>query len=109
MAEDGRLLVDCGAFVTATVRDVLAGVRPEAIGARFHLALAESVRAVAVRVRTERGVSTVGLTGGVFQNALLTKLCSQMLSAEGFRVLVHRQVPASDGGLALGQVLVGSP
>ena len=106
---DGRIVVDAGWFITSTVRDVLAGVPAALIGARFHVALAEAVLAVAVRVRAERGVTTVGLTGGVFQNAFLTKLCAQRLYGAGFRVLVHRQVPANDGGLALGQVLVGSP
>lgn len=106
---DGRLLVDSGALVALTARDVLEGVPAPVIGARFHAALAEAVVAVALRMQAERDVAVVGLTGGVFQNALLTKQCSRLLSAAGLRVLVHRQVPASDGGLALGQVLVGSP
>lgn len=108
-APDGRLLIDSGALVAATARDVLTGVPQAVTAARFHEALADAVAGVALRVRADRGVATVGLTGGVFQNALLTGLCAARLSAAGFRVLVHRQVPASDGGLSLGQVLAGSP
>ena len=109
VAPDGRLLVDGGALIAATVRDVLGGMQAGRVAARFHLSLSESVLAVARRVRDERGVSTVGLTGGVFQNAVLTRLCAQQLSAFGFTVLVHRSVPANDGGIALGQMMVGSP
>jgi hydrogenase maturation protein HypF len=51
-------------------------------------------------------VDTVALTGGVFQNALLTHLTRRELDTIGVRVLTHRLVPPNDGGLALGQAVV---
>ena len=50
------------------------------------------------------------LSGGVFLNAFLTARCApQALAADGFEVLRHRKVPASDAGIALGQVAVLRP
>ena len=50
----------------------------------------------------------IALSGGVFQNALLLRLTVDGLRAKGFRVITHRHVPPNDGGIALGQLLVGT-
>jgi hydrogenase maturation protein HypF len=57
-------------------------------------------------LRDESGVETVALSGGCFQNRLLLELAVPRLEAEGFRVLLHRQVPCNDGGVALGQAVL---
>jgi hydrogenase maturation protein HypF len=76
------------------------------IGARFHCAVADLIVDLA---RAERDASqTVALSGGVFQNALLLGLSLKGLQNEGFHVITHRRVPPNDGGIALGQLLVGN-
>jgi hydrogenase maturation protein HypF len=88
--------------------DVLAGVEPAVIAARFHRAVAALVERVAVDLRADTGLNTVALSGGVFLNAVLTTLCRESLTAAGFRVLCHRVVPPSDAGLALGQLVIAA-
>jgi hydrogenase maturation protein HypF len=95
---------DPGPILSAVVIDVRAGVRPGVIGVRFHHAVADLV----VDVATAAETPTVALSGGVFQNALLLRLAGQRLRAEGFEVITHRHVPPNDGGIALGQLLVGN-
>jgi hydrogenase maturation protein HypF len=57
-------------------------------------------------IRSETGIKQVALSGGVWQNiTLLTKTMERLRSA-GFVVLTHHQVPANDGGIALGQILI---
>ena len=49
---------------------------------------------------------TVGLTGGVFMNRILTEWTAEGLEAAGLRVLLHRQTPPNDGCIAVGQAIV---
>ncbi len=49
----------------------------------------------------------VVLGGGVFQNALLIEAAGRALRDRGFTVLRPRILPPNDGGIALGQIVVG--
>jgi hydrogenase maturation protein HypF len=89
--------------LAALVADVRAGTPLGAIAARFHRGLADILVAACTRLRAAGGPATVALSGGVWQNLLLLELATAALEASDFTVLVHRQVPANDGGLALGQ------
>jgi len=102
--EDGVLQLDWEPLVGAVLDDVKRGEEVSAAAARFHGALVEAIVAVAARI----GESRVALTGGCFQNRLLTERAAGRLEGAGFDVLVHRRVPANDGGISLGQVAVAA-
>jgi len=97
-------------MVTRIVADVFAGVPAGEIAAGFHVAVARMIVEVARAVAAGEGHGrppAVGLTGGVFQNALLVEESCAALFAAGFEPFCHRVVPPNDGGLALGQVILG--
>ena len=98
--------VDPGPVVAEAVADVVAGAPPAVVAARFQQGVVDLVAAVLTRLREETGLSRVTLSGGVFLNAALTSGCARDLAGRGFEVLRHHRVPASDAGLALGQVAV---
>ena len=101
------LRVEWAGVVAAVIADTLAGVPAAVIAGRFHRGVAAMIAAVCDRLRGRGAGQVVGLTGGVFQNALLTRLAFDALTRDGSDVLVHERVPCNDGGLALGQTLLG--
>jgi hydrogenase maturation protein HypF len=104
MKETYGFVLDWGPLLEAIVDDLQRGGKPGIIAARFHNALVEAILAVAQAV----GEPRVALSGGCFQNRLLTERAAQRLSQAGFEVLLHRQVPPNDGGISLGQVAVAA-
>ena len=50
----------------------------------------------------------MALSGGSFQNRILLQGVSDTLEGRGLTVLTHCQVPANDGGLALGQAAIAA-
>ena len=93
-------------LVGAIVDDLLARVPTPAIAARFHNGVARAVVEGCRLVRERVGIETVALSGGVFQNVILLDRATDLLEADGFAVLRHRQVPCNDGGISLGQAVV---
>ncbi len=101
---DPTALIDPAPVLGAVVDDVRSEVSPGVIGARFHRAVA----ALILDLATANPGYTVALSGGVFQNALLLRTATTLLSDNGFDVITHRRVPPNDAGIALGQLLVGN-
>jgi hydrogenase maturation protein HypF len=93
-------------LVRAVVDDLVAGVAAGVIAARFHRALIVGAAALVRAAVAERGVHPVVLAGGCFQNRALTEGLVRELAE--LTVYLPRAVPAGDGGLALGQVLVAA-
>jgi len=94
--------------------DDVAGKMPvPTMAARFHKGLARAVVALATELacRDHDGgprFDTVALSGGCFQNRILFEEIVRRLEQNNFVVLSHAQVPANDGGLALGQAMIGA-
>jgi hydrogenase maturation protein HypF len=102
----GRLALDPNPMLREVVEDLARGVDAPRIARRFHQALADVTAEACAHVAAASGLRDIVLTGGVFQNALLTELLSQALADRALRVHLHRDVPPNDGGLALGQLAV---
>ena len=103
---DGRYSCDPGSVIRAAAEDFSRGVPAAEISTAFHYGVAGMVADVSSRVREDSGVNRVALSGGVFQNALLTALTTATLKEAGFEVFQQRLVPCNDGGLSLGQAYV---
>lgn len=103
-----QVIFDPRPLVAALLEARAAGEDVAVSAGRFHFTLAEMVAAVCRELRRRRGIAAVALSGGVFQNALLTGQVRGLLRDAGFTVLTHALVPPNDGGLAFGQAVVAA-
>lgn len=99
-------MISWAAMWQTLLTDLARGVETARIAARFHAGLALTLASMAARFTGDRGVSTVVLGGGVFQNRLLLEAVTFNLEGRGLRVLSPRLLPANDGGISLGQATI---
>ena len=104
--EDGQRQVTLGSLFSALISDAMGGASLPEIATRFHHTVARMIGEVAALISQETGIREVVLSGGCFQNRLLTDLTAALLTASGLSCFTHRQVPCNDGGIALGQAAV---
>ena len=71
----------------------------------FHTSLANALVKQVEQINKDRDFKAVGLTGGVFQNRLLTEQVQRLLSEAGYTVYLPQHIPGNDAGLSYGQII----
>ncbi|HUX94764.1 MAG TPA: carbamoyltransferase HypF [Bacteroidales bacterium] len=100
--------ISFGNTIAAILDDVRKGRSVGEISALFHNTVIRSVAEGVKLISKMTGIRKVVLSGGTFQNKYLSEKLIRDLSDENFFVYFHHQVPANDGGLALGQVVIAA-
>ncbi|MGB8450869.1 MAG: carbamoyltransferase HypF [Anaerocolumna sp.] len=93
--------------VLQAICSLKATVGKGALALGFHYGLAEVVLKVCEIIREEQGIRTVALSGGVFQNTVLTEQILKLLRNKDFMIYVNMAVPPNDGSISLGQTYIG--
>jgi len=107
VSEDGSI-IRAQKVIRSAVADILNNILPQIISAKFHRGVADLIVTQCRRVRAERKLNRVVLSGGVFQNLFLLRAAGELLRSEGFEVFTHRRVPPNDGGISLGQAAIAN-
>lgn len=102
------IVLDPSPLVATIIDETEKGRPTSSVAAGFHRALAKGAVEIAASIASERGLRTVALTGGVFQNVRLTRLIQHGLTEQGLEVLLHGEVPPNDGGISVGQAAIGA-
>ena len=99
---------DAAPIMHGVLRDLSNGRCVAEIAGAFHATLCDLIVMGCERTREDTGLETVVLSGGVFTNQLLLESANSALRSHRFHVLLPRDVPGNDGGLALGQAYVAA-
>lgn len=97
-----KSLLDC------ILQDISDGVDRSIISSRFHNTLADMLVNVIVEFAGKEHISTIILTGGVFQNKLLATRFITLLREYGLNPLLPALIPCNDAGISIGQVAYGA-
>jgi len=107
-AEEKPLQLDFSPIFPEILADMKAGIETSLIASRFHDTVASGVVDVCLQICNANGLDRIALSGGVFQNRLLSEKVYTALVSNGYKVFTHRLVPPNDGGLALGQAAIAA-
>jgi len=106
-AENDMLKISVRSLIRAVAQAVQTGMAQGEISRRFHAGLVAVFTRVAEEARRREKISTVVLSGGVFQNRLLLEGMLAALERAAFQVLLHKKLPCNDGCISLGQAVIG--
>ncbi len=105
--EKGRWIMQVSPMIQDIATALQQGMPVTEISQRFHRTLISCFLEIISKAAKAAGIKTVVLSGGVFQNELLFVTLLHELQQAGYRVLTHARVPSNDGGLSLGQAIIG--
>ena len=105
-SRNGKHIIKWDKLIRSVVKDVQQDIGVERIALKFHNSLSRVLLEAALQIRKESQINKVVLSGGVFMNMYLLDRLVRQLEKQDFSVFWHNQVPANDGGLALGQVVI---
>jgi len=100
--------IDTGGIIRGVCIDLGHDIPIPKIAARFHNSVISIIFAAAEKIVAETGVRKVVLSGGSFQNKYILEKAEDGLSERGFSVYTPLNIPANDGGIALGQIVIAA-
>ncbi len=104
---ENRLIWQQNILVQEVLNQLSNGRDPAAIALDFHLCLVQSLFQLLRKLAEETEITQIVLTGGCMQNTLLLEGLFILLEQNDFTVYTGMQIPVNDGGIALGQVIIG--
>lgn len=90
------------------ISDLKLGIDKSIISSRFHNTIVELIVEMAKKVKEEKGLNKVVLSGGTFQNRIILEKAENKLEFNGFNVFTQSEIPSNDGGIALGQLAIAA-
>lgn len=89
------------------LKDIENKVASAIIARKFHNTVINMFTATLLKLRSKTGLNRLVLSGGVFHNQILLLGLIRTLRNHKFEVYFHEKLPPGDGGISLGQAVIG--
>lgn len=100
LIENEILIIDWSSIITNILFDLQNKVSVRKIASKFHNSLVEIIFTVTKKLKYDNVI----LSGGCFQNKILTERVIEILESKKINVFWHQRVSPNDGGISLGQI-----
>ena len=107
MEKNGLFIIDSSTFLEGMLHDLHGGKSIPELAMGFHTWLIDSLTITINRLAADSGIRTVVLSGGCLQNRIIMEGLFEALEQDGFQVFTGEEVPVNDGGISLGQAVIG--
>ncbi len=101
-------IINLNGVISNILIDINHTIHAAIIATKFHNAIANLILVLCKQIENENNLHHVALSGGVWQNQYLLRKTYQILTEEGFLVLIHHNIPPNDGGISLGQAVIAN-
>ncbi|WP_407461775.1 carbamoyltransferase HypF [Methanobrevibacter sp.] len=101
-----RKILDTTAIMRYVVDKIEEGEDLNKIAVAGQKAVSIGLAKLAVESAKEKGIKTIGATGGVFYNEAITDYIKTYIENEGFEFIQHINSCPGDGSVSLGQAIV---
>ncbi|MBQ2962467.1 carbamoyltransferase HypF [Methanobrevibacter sp.] len=101
-----RMILDTTAILRYVVDKIEEGENLNKIAVAGQKAVSIGLAKLAVESAREKGIRTIGATGGVFYNEAITSHIKNYVEKDGFEFIQHINSCPGDGSVSLGQAIV---
>ena len=101
-----RMILDTTAIMRYVVDKIEDGENLNKIAVAGQKAVSIGLAKLAIESAREKGIKTIGATGGVFYNEAITSHIKDAIEKEGFEFIQHINSCPGDGSVSLGQAIV---
>ncbi|MGQ9596372.1 MAG: carbamoyltransferase HypF [Thermoproteota archaeon] len=98
-------VVDTSPMICSIVEDIEKGVPIKRISMKFHETMAKITVELAYMIGFEEDTDKVVMSGGVFQNRILSARVKRLAEEHALKTFFNNGVPTNDGGISLGQII----
>ncbi len=70
--------------------------------------VSRSLSQAAIKAAEEKGIGSIGISGGVSYNRPIVETIRNRLNEEGYELIVHNKIPNGDMGVPVGQAFIAS-
>ena len=101
-------IIDTFSVIREVVKEMAKKSDKSLVACKFHNTIADIILKVSLRLRRRFKLDRVVLSGGVFQNKLLSAKAVKALTAHGLKVYTHSGVSTNDSGIPIGQIAIAN-